>query len=933
MDNQPSQIGAYRVDRELGRGGMGVVYLGHDLRLERHVAIKALPEEFAKEPERLARFEREAKILASLSHPNVGAIFGIEETADAKYLILEYVEGDTLADRLAEGPLPLDDALEICRQIALGVEAAHEAGVVHRDLKPGNVKITSEGQVKVLDFGLAKSPGTDPPSGPDMAQSPTLTYGESRDGIVLGTAGYMSPEQARGRRVDRRTDIWAMGCILFEMITGHQAFQGETISDTLAAVLRGEPPWSALPEPTPEPVRRLLRRCLEKDPKKRMRDAADAILDIDEALHGPLLKAEPAAGGPSRISVPGSPLMWAGAAAMLCLLLGLAAGRFMPGGTSKGSAAQRPLMVSVEIPKSLKFKSGAIAPDGGSVVYVAEDRSDEQKAGSTGAKFQTRAYLRELDNYTPEPIKGTEGARNVFFSPDGRWLGFLAPVSQESGKLRIMKVPAEGSAPPVAVADWKDGWTDVGWLPDGDLFICTSEVGKFLRIPASGTGSPKEAKALENAPGTVRYQSPHGIADTPLILMTRVAYAPRGFQMDAVLFDTATGKMQTLVDDAALADYVPPGCLLFSRGDALLAIRFDLARKAVVGGPVAVMGGLRTENTWASGGFQYAANGSLGFAPGGRLGDQRRVVLAGPEGTVPWSQERRAYNGQIAASLDGKRVAVGITRTEGLDEIWLSDAGSNVLRRFAFLSDADVDYPVWSNDGKKIALFRSSRSDKDGVYWKRADRPDELHPVVNADASKVLCAPCAWTPDGNAIIFFQRNLAEGQARLMKVEVPENGGAPPPPTVFLESGSLAMLASFSPDGRLFTFMSSVSGQNQVYVCTYGADGRLGPPVPASSGVSYNGMWASDSKSIAYLGDNGRLYSVQLAAKDGLVFSEPVQVLDADAAGLVNGAEGLDRMPDGRFILIQRGDGEGEVTSLRLVLNFDKVIQEKVAAGKG
>jgi eukaryotic-like serine/threonine-protein kinase len=926
MENQPSQIGPYRVDGELGRGGMGVVYLGHDLRLERPVAIKALPEEFAKEPERLARFEREAKILASLNHPNVGGIYGLEEKGDAKYLILEYVEGDTLADRLMTGPLPLEDAIEICRQVALGIEAAHEAGVVHRDLKPGNIKITSEGQVKVLDFGLAKSPGMDPPSGPDLAQSPTLTYGATRDGIVLGTAGYMSPEQARGRRVDRRTDIWALGCVLFEMLTGKQAFQGDTISDTLAAVLRGEPDWDALPAGTPEPIRRLLHRCLEKDPRHRMRDAADAVLDLDEALKGPRPAAvAPAivAGRPSRLWTLG---IW-GAIALLSLAAGWGLGRFMAGRSAKGGNGQRPLMVSIEIARSVKFKGGAMSPDGQALACVAEVKL-EGKEGTTGnPKVQTRIILRRLDDYVPLHLKGTEGARAVFFSPDGRWLGFLATVSSESNKLRIMKLPADGSAPPVAVADWQDGWQDVSWLPDGDLFIVTAEVGKFVRVSPSGTGSPKTIQVAENIPGTVRYQAPRGIAGSPLVLLSRVAYAARGFQMDAVVYDPVAGTIKTLIEDAGFADYVPPGYLLFSRGDTLLAVRFDLARRAVTGGPVAVMGGLRTENNWSPGGYGYSS-GILAFAPGGKLGDQRRLALSGPLGTVPWSQERRAYNGQLAATLDGKRVAVGITRAEGLDELWVSDSGGSVLRRLLFSSDSDVDYPVWSDDGKKLAYFRSSRNDKDGIYWVRMDRPDQPFPLVNANANKVLCTPCAWTPDGRSLIYVRRDLALGKAQLMSIEVPEDGGAAPAPRVFLEAGTSIALASFSPDGRLFAFNSNVSGLSQVYVCTYGADGRLGPPVPVSPGTALHGLWGLDSRSIAYVGEDGNVYRVELTLKDGIQASAPAEVLDGDSVGLVSPIDGLELLADGRYLLVQRGEGEGDVTALRVALNFDKVIQAKV-----
>ena len=925
MENQPSQIGPYRVDRELGRGGMGVVYLGHDLRLERPVAIKALPEEFAKDPERLARFEREAKILASLSHPNVGGIYGLEEKDDAKFLILEYVEGDSLADRLASGPLPLEDAIEICRQVALGIEAAHEAGVVHRDLKPGNVKITSEGQVKVLDFGLAKSPGMDPPSGPDLAQSPTLTYGATRDGIVLGTAGYMSPEQARGRRVDRRTDIWAMGCILFEMLTGKQAFQGDTISDTLAAVLRGEPEWDALPANTPEPIRRLLHRCLEKDPRHRMRDAADAVLDLDEALKGP----RPAAAVPAAAAVRPSSLrtvgIW-GVIALLSLALGLGLGRMMVSRAAKNGNGQRPLMVSVDLSKAIKFRNGALSPDGQSLACVAEFKPEGREGTASGSKVQTRIVLRRLDDYSPIPLKGTEGARAVFFSPDGRWLGFLATVSPESNKLRVMKVPADGSAPPVSVADWQDGWGDVSWLPDGDLFVITAEVGEVPQAVAFGHGIPQDDPDRGEHPGDRPLSGPAGHRGQP-----PHPPEPRGLRGEGI--PDGRGPLRPrggLGPDhhrgRRARPVRTPGYLLFSRGDTLLAVRFDLARRAVSGGPVAVMGGLRTENNWAPGGYGYES-GALAFAPGGKLGDQRRLVLTGPSGTVVWSPERRAFNGQLGATTDGQRVAVGITRAEGLDEIWVSDSGSTVLRRLLFSSDSDVDYPIWSNDGKKLAYFRSSRSDKDGIYWIRMDRPDQPFPLVNANANKVLCTPCAWTPDGRALIYVRRDLALGKAQLMRIEVPE-GGAPPAPTLFLESGTSMGIASFSPDGRLFAFNSNVSGLAQVYVCTYGADGRLGPPVPASPGTAWHGLWGSDSKSLAFVGEDGKVYNVQLTVKDGVLPSAPAEVFDGDSVGLVSPLEGLERMADGRYLLVQRGEGEGDVTSLRLALNFDKVIQAKV-----
>ena len=932
MDDQPKQIGAYRVDGELGRGGMGVVFLGHDTRLERPVAIKALPQEFAADPERLARFEREARILASLSHPNVAGIYGLEESDGAKYLILEYVEGENLADRLALGPIPMEDALDIFRQIAMGVEAAHEAGVIHRDLKPGNVKITSEGHVKVLDFGLAKPVGSDPPSGPDLTQSPTLTYGAEKDGVVLGTAGYMSPEQARGRRVDRRTDIWAMGCILYEMLSDKQAFQGETISDTLAAVLRGEPDWDALPPHTPEAVWRLLRRCLEKDPKRRMRDAADVMIELNEAV-----QERPSEGTRDSAILKSwtyRGVFWAVALlAVLCLSAGWGLAILVGRNSGPRKDDTPPTMVSIEIPKELQFQNAALAPDGHVLAVLAFEKVPGDSTSSAQTRQVSRIYTRRMDSFDLQPIRGTEGARGLAFSPDSKWLAFIAPVAPDSSKYGLMKVPVDGGTPPVAVAPWKDVWNDFTWLPDGDFLVCQPPGTSFLRVSSAGRSPPKEFEVADGIAGTVNFQSPRSLPIPGYVLLGRVSYGPRGFQMDTVIMDLKTGSIRTILEDAGFATYSAAGYLLFSRGDTLLAAPFNLAKLQVTGGPVAILGGLKTKDTWAPAPFGLSAEGTIVYVPGGRAGGQRLIVTLAKGGTVaPWSSDQRAFNGQLAATHDGRRIAVGITRPEGLDEIWISDSGSTSLRRFASMPDADLDYPVWSSDGRRLAFFRSSRSDKDGLYWQKTDGPDQPHPLVTANTSKVLNAPCAWTPDGKAIIFVQTSIGEGKAALMRVEVPENGGPPPEPKVFLESGKYSQLASFSRDGKLFSFTSNVSGQSQVYVCTYSAEGRLGTPVAVSEGIGYNGLWASDGKSLAYLGEGGRLHSVDINTKDGLAPSKAVLIADAMAAGLISGTEGIDRLPDGRFIMVKRGEGETEVNGLHLVLNSAKVIQAKVPGGK-
>jgi len=592
-----------------------------------------------------------------------------------------------------------------------------------------------------------------------------------------------------------------------------------------------------------------------------------------------------------------------------------------------------PTMVSIEIPKELQFQNAALAPDGHLLAVLAYEKVSGSSPTAAQTRQTTRIYTRRMDSFDLQPIRGTEGARGMAFSPDSKWLAFIAPVAPDSSKYGLMKVPVDGGTPPVAVAPWNDGWNDFTWLPDGDFLVCQPPGTTFLRVSSGGSAPPKELKVADGIAGTVYFQTPRSLPVPGYVLLGRISYGPRGFQVDTVIMDLKSGSIRTLMEDAGFASYSTTGHLLFTRGDNLLAAPFNLAKLQVTGGPVAILGGLKTKDTWAPAAFGLSTDGTIAYVPGGRAGGQRLIVTLAKDGTAtPWSSDRRAFNGQLAATHDGRRIAVGITRPEGLDEIWISDSGTPSLRRFASMPDADVDYPVWSPDGRRLAFFRSSRSDKDGLYWQRTDGSDQPHPLVTANTSKVLNAPCTWTPDGKAIIFVQTSIGEGKAVLMKVDVPENGGPPPEPKVFIESGKYSQLASFSRDGKLFSFTANVSGQNQVYVCTYSAEGRLGAPVAVSEGAGFNSLWAADGKSLAYLGEGGRIYSVDINIKDGLAPSRAVPIADAMSAGLISGAEGIDRLPDGRFILAQRGDGETDINSMRLVLNSAQVIQAKVPGGK-
>jgi eukaryotic-like serine/threonine-protein kinase len=435
MTERPSRIGSYPIERELGRGGMGVVYLGRDVRLERLVAIKVLPDALAHDAERLARFEREARILASLRHVNIAGIYGLEESDGRRFLTLEYVEGDTLAQRVDRGALPIEEALDVCRQIAAGLEAAHEGGVIHRDLKPGNVKITPGGEVKVLDFGLAKGGAGNALSGSEanLSLSPTLAATATGVGIILGTAAYMSPEQARGRLVDRRTDIWAFGCVLYECLTGRQLFTGETVSDVLAKILERDPDWEALPPRLPSRARELLRRCLEKDSKRRLRDIGDARIQLEEALVD--LKSEASAPPRERrapATSPGSTRMLAIGAAMAALgaIAGVAGwSRFGPDSLLRHQAKKTfegVAHVSITLPPDVRFDAMALLPHGKLLAGRGRPRSRE----GSGAEAVAMIYTRPLDSYDMKPLAGTEGVGLAFPSPDGRSVFFTAPVTR-----------------------------------------------------------------------------------------------------------------------------------------------------------------------------------------------------------------------------------------------------------------------------------------------------------------------------------------------------------------------------------------------------------------------------------------------------------------------------------------------------------------------
>ncbi|MEO8348112.1 MAG: protein kinase, partial [Acidobacteriota bacterium] len=617
-----SNLGHYHIEEKIGEGGMGEVYRARDSVLRREVAVKVLPSIFASDPERLARFEREAHLLASLSHPNVGAIHGFEESGGVRFLVLELVPGETLAERLSGGPLPVAEALEVCRQIAEALEAAHEKGIIHRDLKPANVKITPQGKVKVLDFGLAKAFDTVSSDAVDRSQSPTITTGATQQGVILGTAAYMSPEQARGKAMDRRTDIWSFGCVLYEALTGKSAFVGETVSDTLAGILTREPEWDRLPVSTPANVRALLRRCLRKEPERRLRDVGDARIELEEALSGAADTAAPATARPSAARV--------GVAALAGLVLGAVAAWIAGSRFGRQPAVIAPVArFSIPLPAKSTLFTGihsiALSPDGSLLAFAAQSGGQRQ------------LYLRRLDDLESKPIAGTEGGIEPFFSPDGQWIGFWHPVSRA-----LKKVALSGGAPLTLCET--DVLYGASWGADDTIVFSPTVPGGLARVPAAGGKvEPVTKLDLDKNERDHRYAQilPGGKAVLFTIADSKIdSYDDARIAVQSL----ETGERKILVEGGTLGRYSPSGHLLYVRAGNLLAVPFDLARLAVTGPPVPVLKGVFESVNQGSAHFDVARNGSLAYVPGGAEGAERTVVWVDRQGKAePLPLPQRAY--------------------------------------------------------------------------------------------------------------------------------------------------------------------------------------------------------------------------------------------------------------------------------------------------
>ena len=899
-----SRLGPYEITGKLGAGGMGEVYGARDTKLNRHVAIKVLPESFATDPDRLARFTREAQVLASLNHPNIAAIYGLEGKApldDARgamsesrtALVMELVDGEDLSASIQRGPMALADALPIAKQIADALEAAHEQGIVHRDLKPGNIKVKADGTVKVLDFGLAKAlsyPGSeDPGLQGNAANSPTLTARATEMGMVLGTAAYMSPEQARGKPVDRRADIWAFGVVLYEMLTGSRAFEGDDVSITLANVLKDEPKWHALPADLPAPISRLLRRCLEKDPKRRLSSIGDARLELDERdFSGPDVGKGPRGG------VPAQPQLLARLLPALAgvVVTAVAAYAFWPantGTTPAGNLARLSILAPAGTTLYPDSASVAISPDGSMVAFIV---------GSV-TQGDNELWVRSLDSARPRRLEDTKGAVLPFWSPDGKRIGFMT-------NQKLMTIAVSGGRAEV-LAD-TPGPRGAVWTPSGVIIYAPDAGGPLFSISASGGGEPKQITKIDASLKEYGHRFPVLLPDGEHFLYAALPGKNGKFDIYAGSLKDDSRVLIGPMDGAPV--YADPGWLLYARQGALVAVPFNPMALEITGDPV------RMEDEPSS-----ILDPAISFTAGrtvsiSRTGSLSYYSAPSPNTVATWHDTNGVATGSVnlpaghygtaTISPDGSRAVLSKSISPSESILWLVDlarGGGSPLSTGSGRNDA----PVWSPDGKRV-VFNSDRTGVEDFYVKSVD--DNAPEQLLYHSEIVFKAPIAWSKNG-ALAYIQldpgtsQNLwlldAAGKAAKFAAGPRRENGGP-----------------LSPDEKWIAYASEDTGRFEVYVQSFPTPSRQ---VQVSEDGAVFSWWSRDGRQMVLLGGDFRsLYRIDVVPGPTFRTTTPKKFATLPVAPLW-----VEAHPDfSKFLVITpERTGAGSVT---VVQNWTKAIQK-------
>jgi serine/threonine-protein kinase len=827
-----TRLGHYDVTSHLGSGGMGEVYQATDTKLGRSVAIKVLPEAFSHDRERVARFEREARVLASLNHPNIAAIYGFEEHHGRHVLVMELVPGEMLEDRIQRGALPRHDALPIAKQIAEALEEAHNAGVVHRDLKPANVRITGHDTVKVLDFGLAKSKLFDQHHAA-LSQSPTLALSATNVGVILGTAAYMAPEQARGRTVDQRADIWAFGVVLFRMLTGGRIFEGETVTETLAKVIEREPEWDQLPADTPPALRKLLQRCLVKNPKNRLQAIGDARIVLQELID------QPDEAIPSPVVATAAYPLWKKVLPWAAAIAFFAAGFLLKPSTPP---PDRPLLqFDYPLSDGRLFVHGDrpaldISPDGRRVAFIGS-------AQNTGR----RIYVRNLETAVDTPVPGTDGgAQNVFFSPDGNSIGFQ--LGQQ-----IKRVALAGGTPPAVVVDnlqlttavW--GPPGITWGPNGTM-VYPANLGSGLSMVRDTGGTPEEFTALDPGAHEASHRLPHFLPDGSAVLFTVLRYSvapPDWSRAQVWVKSVKSGERKLLIDNALDARYIGDNALVFARQGKLFAVRFDPSSLAVTGPEIQVLDGVLHSLygvgaiTW-SGAAQVsiAGNGALFYAPGSfEPPNLSRLVWFDRKGVAtPIAGMRSMYRFGARVLPDDVRIASSEVYEN--KDIWLFDASRGIEDRATF--EGQNAFPIWAADGIRFA-FRSDRAGPQQIYIGSVNDIRNVKPLTSGPFD----VPSSWTPDGKELVFTRGVSAlGGNTDIYSVSI----DAPDKVRTIVATSADERFPELSPDGKWLAYVSDEAETSALYVQPYPGPG---PRVTAATRAQ-EPAWSKNSNELFYRG---------------------------------------------------------------------------------
>ena len=901
MGLAPGQrFGSYEVVAPIGAGGMGEVYRARDAKLNRDVALKILPDAFLEDRDRLARFEREAQILAALNHPHIAGIYGFEESQGSRFLVLEMVEGESLAEHIAHSPkgLALDEALAIARQIADALAAAHDKGIIHRDLKPANIMLTGDGRVKVLDFGLAKDLGA-AQSTSSASLSPTMTFAATQAGMILGTAAYMAPEQARGRATDKRTDVWAFGCVLYEMLTGRKAFDGEDVTDIIAAVVRAEPDWNALPAATPDHIRGLIRRCIAKDRKQRIGDIAVAQYVMDEA---PVARAESTAAAPHKARGIAPGVAIAGA---LAIAIVVAAATWL----MMRPAAERPAPVArfALTPSGtaqLLFSPGAtdrdigISPDGKYITY---------RAGTTAGQVA----IRRIDQLEPQIVSGTANIRTPFFSGDGQWVGFFDGAS-------IKKVSVTGG--PAIQLCRLSGANPRGasWGDDNMIYFATADTTTGILSVPSGGGEPSVLTKPDAGKHEIDHFMPHALPAGRGVLFT-ITHGQLDNAEVAVL-DQKTGERRILIRGGSAAQYLPPGYLVYAAAGTLRAVRFDLSRLEVIGDPIPVLEHLMVSN-FGEANYTISKNGTLVYVPGSaaNLVTTRRLVWvdrAGHEEVL--AAPPRPY-AMARISPDGTRIAMELRDQEG--DIWIWNIARQTSTRLTF-DPAQEQHPVWTPDSRRV-IFASGRDGAPNLFWHFADGTGTDQRITTSPNTQ---APQSITSDGKYILGFE---------VMPKTIPDvvrwpiEGGPAEPivQTTFAEFD-----AEISPDGRYIAYQSNESGVFEIYVRPY--PNANGGRWQISTAGGLRPLWARSGRELFFADPANTLMSVPVETSGGTFSAgSPVKVFDRKYA-MPTAFRPYDVSADGkRFLMLKEGDNDDKTSSpagMIVVENWFEELRSRVPA---